>query len=106
MWSRGRTSPSATPRAAAIAHEAVAIARQPGTDATVRALAASQTLTRTRIAGSRRRRRSSSARATAAADMPPTVLPARGDLARQRVEEQRHRPFELIDRRVLHARDA
>ena len=42
--------------------EAVAIARHPGTEATVRALAASQTLTSTRIAGSSWSRRSSCAR--------------------------------------------
>src|SRR4051794_8752876 len=109
--SRPIASPSATPCAAAIAHDAVAIARQPGIAATVWALAASQTLTSTRIAGSACKARSASARARRAELLtagltPPTLLPARGDLARQGVQEQVDRLLELVDRRVLDARDA
>src|SRR3954469_288955 len=59
--SRLTRSPSGTPGAAAIDQLAVAIARQPGSAATVRALATSQTLTSTRIDGSGGSRRRVSA---------------------------------------------
>ena len=59
--SRLRTSWSGTPSEAAIGQLPVATARQPGRAATVRALATSQTLTRTRMAGTAWSRRSSAA---------------------------------------------
>src|SRR4051794_6881901 len=85
-----------------MAHEAVAIARQPGTAATVRALAASHTFTRTRIAGSAWSRRSSSALARRASDTGAT-LPAGGPTG-ERVQQKIDRALELLERRVLDPR--
>ena len=59
--SRDTASPSGNPRAAAIDQLAVARARQPGAAATTRALAPSQTFTRTNGSGAACNRRSSSA---------------------------------------------
>src|SRR5262245_60641275 len=71
MSSRGSSSPSRWPSAAAIDQLAVAIARQPGVPATTRALATSHTLTSTSSSDAACRRRSSSA-----LDRCPVATPA------------------------------